>query len=122
VRFANAPAVDQATPADTARLHRLQRWIKTFRWVMAVAVFVPLADFLGGVDLAELVRHASGEGAAWPPASVLGLFFAALISGTIAWTFGVAAEWACRHRLERAHHDAAVARIAETAVRTAHRS
>ncbi len=116
--------MDQATPLDTARLHRLQRRVRVMRWVVGLAFFVPLADFLGGVDLAELVRYSTDDDVSggWPPASLLGLFFATLISGTIAWTFGVAVEWSCRHRLGRAHHDAAAARIAETAVRTARRS
>jgi hypothetical protein len=117
VGFARTPEVDQATPPDTARLHRLRRAITVLRWVVAIAVFVPLADFLGGVDLVDFVGSPNG----WLPSTVLGLFFAALISGSIALTFGTAIEWACRHRLERAHHDAAAARIADTAARTVRR-
>jgi hypothetical protein len=42
-------------------LRRLQRWIRMLRWVMGIAVFVPLADFLGGVDLVNLVRYGTGD-------------------------------------------------------------
>lgn len=121
MRSGPARAVEQATPPDTVSLHRLQRFITVLRWVVAVALFIPLADFLGGVDLVDVIRYGAGDRSTSLPSAVLGLFFAGLISAGVAWTFGFTAEWACRHRLDRAHHDAAAARIADTAARSVRR-
>lgn len=84
--------------------------IRVLKWAVGLAVFVATADFLGGVDLLSLVT-----GSGWLPAVLLSLFFSLGISVAVAFTFGVAAEWACRHRMVRARRVAADDRRLHTA-------